>query len=499
VTFDVLGVERDGETEDWFTESVSNGVRLNTGGDDFLPVPAEYEFLLRYRTERQLGFFPDHDELYWNAIGTDWIFPIESASVLVRMFQPVPVEDMGVEGYTGPQGARGNAYVAEILAPGIARYRLSAPLAPFEGFTIVLTFPKGVIAPPTPAERVGRSLMDNRGVLIALTGLTALLIYCLQQWRRVGRDPRKGIVIPRYEPSKGHTPAGLRYVRRMGYDPRVFSSDLLALAVSGHLGIERKRNFFRDEWTLVGKASNAPVAPSQRALLERLLPRGKGTLVLKNTNAGTLSAARTIHEKALETDLHGRYFKRNLGSLIPALLIAAPTVALALLTSGGFGIPAIIAVSALMGATLLLFSYLFRAPTPEGRTLLDEIEGLELYLSVAERDELADLAGPDAPPALDAARFEALLPFAVALEVEDAWTKKFTAAVGAATAAQATSALTWYSGRGPITDMGAFSRAVGTSLSSQISSSSTPPGSSSGSGGGGSSGGGGGGGGGGGR
>ena len=139
-----------------------------------------------------------------------------------------------------------------------------------------------------------------------------------------------------------------------------------------------------------------------------------------------------------------------------------------------------------------------RAPTPLGRVLLDEVEGLMLYMSVAERDELERLPGPGGPPVLDAARYEALLPFAVALEVEDAWTRKFTAAVGAAAAAAAAANIAWYRG-GSVTDLGSLSRAVGSSLSSQIASASSPPGSSSGSGGGGSSGGGGGGGGGGGR
>ena len=108
------------------------------------------------------------------------------------------------------------------------------------------------------------------------------------------------------------------------------------------------------------------------------------------------------------------------------------------------------------------------------------------------------MPGPDAPPVLDAKRYERLLPYAVALDVEEAWTKKFTLAVGAAAAAAATQAISWYRGGG-VDDLGSLANAVGSSLSSQIASSSSPPGSSSGSGGGGSSGGGGGGGGGGGR
>ncbi|MEO6365480.1 MAG: hypothetical protein ABIO38_05430, partial [Luteimonas sp.] len=151
-----------------------------------------------------------------------------------------------------------------------------------------------------------------------------------------------------------------------------------------------------------------------------------------------------------------------------------------------------------MLVVVCLFSGLVKAPTLAGRKLLDEIEGLKLYLSVAEREELARMSGPDRPPHLDAARYEQLLPYAVALEVEDAWTEKFTLAVGAAAAAAATSAMSWYQG-GSFHNASGLSNAVGSALGSQIASSSTPPGSSSGSGGGGSSGGGGGGGGGGGR
>ncbi len=501
VDFEMLGVQRNGAPEPWFTERMMNGVRINTGGDDFLPVPAEYTFTLRYRTTRQLGFFDNHDELYWNAIGTGWAFPIESGSVEVRLPAPVPTAQLGAEGYTGPQDAQGSDYVATLPAPGVARYVLTRPLAPREGFTIVLTFPKGLVPQPTGAQRMQWFLADNRGVLIALAGLIALLLFCVYEWRRVGRDPRKGVIIPRYQPRQGHTPAGLRYLRRMGYDMRCFSSDVLALAVGGHLRINRDKKFLKDEWRLDRNGAAElprPATPIQQTLLTKLFTGGP-SLVLRNTNATTVQGARDAHRKALDHDFHPHYFNRNTRSVFVAAAIAIGAGTLAVILSGGFGIPAIIAVNAAMLVILIIFARLVRAPTEEGRALLDEIEGLKLYLSVAERDELAGMKGPDGPPVLDAKRYEELLPFAVALEVEDAWTKKFTAAAGAAAAAAAAASMTWYSGRGPITNLGDFSRAVGSSLSSQISSASSPPGSSSGSGGGGSSGGGGGGGGGGGR
>ena len=82
-------------------------MRVNFGDDDLLPVPAEYSYALSYRTTRQLGFFADHDELYWNAIGTGWVFPIDTARVEVRLPEPVPPDRLRAEGTRAPRERRG--------------------------------------------------------------------------------------------------------------------------------------------------------------------------------------------------------------------------------------------------------------------------------------------------------------------------------------------------------------------------------------------------------
>ena len=225
VDFEVKGVLRDGRSEPWFTQTRANGVRLNTGNDDFLPVPADYTYTLRYRTNRQLGFFNDHDELYWNAIGTGWAFPIEAGSVEVRLPQSVPAANLHAECYTGAQGERGHACTAAASAPGRAQWRLTAALPPQQGLTIVLSFPKGLVPAPTGAQRAGWLLNDNRGVLVALFALLALGAYMLRRWRQVGRDPAPGVVIARYSPPEGYSPAALRFIRRRSADTRCVTAD----------------------------------------------------------------------------------------------------------------------------------------------------------------------------------------------------------------------------------------------------------------------------------
>src|SRR5690606_5730580 len=61
-----------------------------------------------------------------------------------------------------------------------------------------------------------------------------------------------------------------------------------------------------------------------------------------------------------------------------------------------------------------LFLYLLRAPTAAGRPVMDQIDGLELYIRTAETNRM-NLAGA---PDLSAQHFERLLPYAIALNAE---------------------------------------------------------------------------------
>lgn len=496
VGFEVKEVLRDGKPEPWFTESMSNGVRVNFGNDDFLPVPADYAYTLRYRTTRQVGFFPDHDELYWNAIGTGWNFIISHGSVTVRLPQPVPVADLRAEGYTGEQGAKERNFTVTLPAPGQAHWQTNSTLFMHQGLTIVLGFPKGLVTPPTARQKVAWFLSDNRAILVGLGTFALMFGYLLLRWFRVGRDPDPGVIIARYEPPAGYAPSELRYIRKMTASDRCFTADLVDMAVRGLIRISSSKGVLGSRnWTLERTETQpgSELPDVQRALLKALF-RYDRTLVVTPSNREKFMGAKLALFKSLEAAYSGRMFKSNGGPVGLALVVGIAGMIAAFVISHGAGTAFLIILCIAMFALLITFSNLLYAPTPEGRKLLDEIDGLKLYLGVAEREDLARLQAPS----LDAGRFESLLPYAIALDVEEAWTKKFTEAVGAAAAQQATSHMGWYSGAS-FASMNQFTSGIGSSFGGSIASASSPPGSSSGGGGGGSSGGGGGGGGGGGR
>src|SRR6185436_20702076 len=154
--------------------------------------------------------------------------------------------------------------------------------------------------------------------------------------------------------------------------------DVLALAVGGRLRIKQDDGFFKDKWSLVRNAAPRPLAGNglgnsipQRALLSGLFPDGEESLELKDTNASIVSSARAEHRDALDSEFQPRYFKRNGKKVAIAVLIAIVTTIAAFVVSGGYGLPAIVAAAVVMLLSLVIFGRLVRAPTQEGRELLD--------------------------------------------------------------------------------------------------------------------------------
>ncbi|HEY0165203.1 MAG TPA: DUF2207 domain-containing protein, partial [Sphingomicrobium sp.] len=85
VGFTLGQVTRDGVSEPAAIEPISNGVRVRIGDADKLLEHGQHRYVIRYRTTRQIGRFADYDELYWNATGTGWAFPIDLAEATITL------------------------------------------------------------------------------------------------------------------------------------------------------------------------------------------------------------------------------------------------------------------------------------------------------------------------------------------------------------------------------------------------------------------------------
>jgi len=106
VGFQLLSAECDGYSETSRVEDQLNGKRIYLGNPKFYISSGRHTYVISYSTNRQLGFFADHDEMYWNVTGNGWIFPIDHASATVTVPQNIAASDLSFDGFSEPPAAR---------------------------------------------------------------------------------------------------------------------------------------------------------------------------------------------------------------------------------------------------------------------------------------------------------------------------------------------------------------------------------------------------------
>lgn len=385
VDMQILGVYRDGRTEDYHTESLENGIRIYLGSKNIYLNPGDYTYRIEYKTSRQLGFFDDHDEMYWNVTGNGWNFPVESASAIITLPEGVSSGELKYYGYTGRSGSRAADLTAGVLSPGKVSYKTTRPLNPYEGLTIVLEFPKGLVTEPTAADKLGYFAKDNRSEIVGLIGLFVIFFYYIVVWGRVGKDPDKDVIFPLYEPPDKLSPAAVRYIKRMGYDNGAFTAAVINMAVKGYLKIRETDGKYslirlktdtsmlsKEEKSIAAKLvfskSGVPGLQAEEALKQidslknssnffarklsgvltsairsrlKTLPKNNGEtgeqyeLELKNTNHTIFSSAISALKKQLKSSYEKTYFITNRKQFVIGAVISFVFLLLSILMGRG--------------------------------------------------------------------------------------------------------------------------------------------------------------------
>jgi uncharacterized protein (TIGR04222 family) len=159
-------------------------------GDPDSTVTGLNDYTITYTVRGAPKTFADHDELYWDAIGTQWPVPIHNAHVAVEGPEPIT----RVACFAGPQGS---SYPCDrgSISSGQADFS-QAYLAAGSGLTTVVALPKGAIQPPPePILAKHKTFADAFEVTPVTTGFgggLALLgiIFVVVLATRRGRDRR---------------------------------------------------------------------------------------------------------------------------------------------------------------------------------------------------------------------------------------------------------------------------------------------------------------------
>jgi uncharacterized membrane protein len=380
---------------------------------------------VRYRVPNALRFFDEHDELYWNVTGDEWDVPIESAAVQVRL--PAGATGVRATAFRGAYGSTEPSAVS-IESDGV-RVATTRPLGFREGLTIVAGWDPGLVHRPTAVERTAGTVYSN--LPLALPPLVFLGM--LRLWRARGRDPQLAPITTLYEPPEGMTPAELGTLIDGTPDMRDITATIVDLAVRGYLHIAESNEDHL--FGLVSTQEYAFTLQKPRGEWATLKSHERDLLQGMFGTAGTVSLSDLKnkfykHLPGLRDDLYGMLVRRGFYTYRPdrvrAVYVVSGLIAGGVLAVLGgtvmsqFGMqPAAgVAAGVLSGAVIVLFGWFMPSRTIRGTRELEKVRGFEEFLSRVEADRLDRVVKT---PEM----FERVLPHAMALGVEDSWSKAF--------------------------------------------------------------------------
>jgi uncharacterized membrane protein YgcG len=409
-----------------FENSKAGGDVVLKIGDPDQTVTGAHIYKIYYTVKRAINYFDDHDELYWNAVGTGWSVPIAKGEAIVRA--PAAVTQMTC--YTGIEGSTEKNCSIIGGNTQIVNFTTSKPLEAGEGLTVVAGFPAGTISKPTIAQKLWDIFTDN-GILLLPILVLGIMLYL---WNKYGKDAkRKNSIVAQYEAPDKMSALYVGTLLHNGTKNNDIAAEIIYLAAHGFLNIKRietqKMWLFKGvdyEFTKLDK-STSELSEQTRLLLEKLFG-GSQTAKLSELKTDRIFGAALMKIKAdtLKELVKDGYYKAN-PNTVKALwlgLAIVATVGLSVVLGNLIGYLGVIAVI-LSGLIVAGFAFIMPARTQKGADTVAHIKGLEEYLTVAEKDRLNFHNAPPKTIQQSPQHFELLLPFAIALGVEAAWAAQF--------------------------------------------------------------------------
>lgn len=519
---------------EFHTQTSANGIRIYLGSKNSYLPQGEYTYTLTYTVSGGVGFFNDHDELYWNVTGNNWNYAILQASATVYLPGVIANNLTGYTAYTGYSGSHNKYYTAS-LKQDMVFFQTTQPLAPQQGLTIVVGWHKGFIAAP---KRLQEFSADNSAasLLVMWLGGAILCIYYLIVWFKYGRD-FKLTIVPQYTPPADFSPAALRYILKMGYDDKAFAATILAMAVKGYLNIAQTEKFLGSQFSLIKRNDYQGELTDAETAIAKALFAESDTVVL-NRHPTTIQIIRNAIQNfklVLTQKFSKDYFVTNkkytrIGALLSFALVGGVMLlnhqfstiswfifigimligeTLTQIKSARTAIKTVIGLivigqfvmfnvhNSIINVTNveffivlvvihLIFCCLLPRDTVAGSKVVAAAKGFKMFLAATEKDQMNFRNPPAATPKL----FEQYLPYALALGVEQQWSERFANQLAAVSYQP-----DWYQGGVGHTFTSASFSSMTNSFTNALNSASGTDSASGGSGFGGSSGGGGGGGG----
>jgi uncharacterized membrane protein YgcG len=397
-------------------------------GDANVLLSGTKTYVVSYTVSRAIGYFNDHDELYWNVTGNGWQVPVSQASAHVVLPAQVAQGTISADCFVGLVGSAEACGATIIGAPnetaGTAQniyFTQQQVLAPGSGLTIAVGFPKGLVQ-KVPWYRSAWAFV----VANPIVGLPAIVLVVMSVlWWYKGRDPRgRGTIVPEYEAPDNLTPIEMDALLHGSVKSSAISAEIIYLATRGYIHIsqisEKILFLSHTDYRLQKlKEADDSLPEFDKLVLAGLFENGDTNLSDLKKHFYTKIGA--IKKSVMSSLVQKKYFAVS-PNTVRGTYIAVAVAMFAVVYVAAQAMSIVVAISiALCAAIVLLFGLVMPKVTTLGAIAREKIKGLKMYMEVAEKDRINFHNAPEKKPEV----FEMLLPFAMVLGVEKAWAQQF--------------------------------------------------------------------------
>lgn len=399
-------VDKNGSPYKFVKSSVNEDIiRIKIGDADKL-ITGIHDYIISYKVSGALTYYSDHDELYWNVTGNEWTVPIAVLTSEVRIPAGIKKEDIKTTCFTGIVGSKASDCNYD------NQFKSNKALMAGEGLTVVVSFPKNIVAVLEPKEFVSfweswiGKLISWLFGLLALTWYVFLPFYIVYRWIRYGRDPKGvvGVTTAWFDPPKTQdgkrflTPGEVGTLGDETVDMKDISASIVDLARRGYLTIdERKKG---DYYLIKNKDADSSLLTFEKTILTKFFG-SKNEIRIKDEKLAT--EVEQIKNEMYEQVVEDKLFDKNPQTTRTIYYVIA---GVALFTGNFF---------------LAIVSFIFGRVMPRKTVFGAEAKNVAFSLKNflgSQKRQLEFQADKQM-------MFERLLPFAVAFGVEKIWAKRF--------------------------------------------------------------------------
>ena len=424
-------------------------------GDPNKTLSGRHKYNISYQVFNAIGFFEDHDELYWNVTGNEWKIPIEKAEAEVLLPEGISRENLKIECFTGIFGSKEKDCQFLVKENGEVWFEANKSLNPGEGLTVAVGWQKGIVKGPSFFQRISQKISPLIINFWPLLVPAFAFIYLFQEWLRKGKDPRiKKPIVVEYTPPDDLKPAEVNFILNQGVLLRDLSATIIDLAVRGFLKIREIKGegiLKTKDYEIEKLKEDGELSDYEKTLFERLFKEGNKVRIssLKNKFAEDFGI---ISREIADSITKRKYFVESPYKIIKSLATFGALIAFIMFFIAEFTKNSLCIVSgAVTWVLFLIFISVMPKRTEKGANTYWRILGFKEYIKTAEKYRAQFYEKENI--------FEKYLPYAMIFGLTEKWAKAFEGIYQKPPS--------WYEGEfGPTFRVGTFSASLNSCFSS---------------------------------